>query len=256
MTDGTDIFNTFSVSQDWYDLVYEAQGKNYADEVRRLRDLLRGHGVDAASLGRPPRLLDVACGTGQHLARLPDFESVGVDVDPAMLEIAARRCPDTILVEGDMRTLDPGGLGAPFDVVTCLFSAIAYMTDLDALTEAIGAMARCLSRRGVLLVEPFITPDMVADGRPHAVFADHVDLKVVRMDVPRVRGRRLELEFHYLAADADGVEHRRERHELGIFSVDEIGEAFTAAGLRWSFDPEGLSGHGRGLHVGIRRRIS
>jgi SAM-dependent methyltransferase len=256
MTDRTDLSNTFSVSQDWYDLIYEAQGKDYADEVRRLRDLLRGLGVDAATLGRRPRMLDVACGTGQHVGRLPDFESVGVDVDPAMLQIAAGRCPDTVLVEGDMRTLDPGGLGAPFDVVTCLFSAIAYMTDLDALSEAIASMARCLGRDGVLLVEPFITPDMVADGRPHAVFADHVDLKVVRMDVPRVRGRRLELEFHYLAADADGVEHRRERHELGIFSVDEIGEAFTAAGLRWTFDSDGISGHGRGLHIGRRRRVT
>ena len=256
MSESPDPFNTFSVSQDWYDAVYEAQGKDYADEVRRLRALLRDHGIDAASLGRPPRLLDVACGTGQHLARLTDFERVGVDVDPAMLEIAARRCPDTVLVEGDMRTLDPAGLGAPFDAVTCLFSAIAYMTDLEALAEAIESMARCLSRKGVLLVEPFITPETVADGRPHAVFADHVDLKVVRMDVPRVRGRRLELDFHYLVADAEGVEHRRERHELGVFSVDEIGEAFTAAGLRWTFDPVGLSGHGRGLHVGRRRRLT
>lgn len=247
--------NTFSVSQAWYDLIYEAQGKDYTEEVRRLRDLLRSTGIDAATLGRAPRMLDIACGTGQHLSRLADFERVGVDVDPAMLEIAGHRCPDATLVEGDMRTLDPGGLGAPFDAVTCLFSAIAYMTDLDGLAEAIDSMARCVSRDGVLLVEPFITPDMVADGRPHAVFADHVDLKVVRMDVPRVHGRRLELEFHYLAADAEGVEHRRERHELGIFSVDEIGEAFTSAGLRWEFDPKGISGHGRGLHVGRRRRV-
>lgn len=248
--------NTFCASQDWYDLIYEAQGKDYAEEVRRLRDLLHRQAIDVATLGRAPKWLDVACGTGQHLCRCDDFERVGVDVDPGMLEIAAHRCPDAVLVEGDMRTLDPGGLGAPFDVVTCLFSAIAYMTDLDGLAEAIAAMARCLSRDGVLLVEPFITPDMVADGRPHAVFADHVDLKVVRMDVPRVRGRRLELEFHYLAADADGVEHRRERHELGIFSVEEIGEAFTAAGLRWTFDPDGISGHGRGLHIGRRRRLA
>ncbi len=251
----TDPKNTFSASQAWYDLIYEAQGKDYADEVRRLRSLLHDRGIQAATLGRPPRILDVACGTGQHLARLDDFERVGVDVDPSMLEIAAHRCPDATLVEGDMRTLDPGGLGAPFDVVACLFSAIAYMIDLEGLAEAIDSMARCVSREGVLLVEPFITPGMVADGRPHAVFADHVDLKVVRMDVPRVHGRRLELEFHYLAADSDGVEHRRERHELGIFSADEIGEAFTAAGMRWEFDPDGISGHGRGLHVGQRRHL-
>lgn len=245
----------FTVSQHWYDLVYEAQGKDYGDEVRRLRDLWRGHGISREALGRPPRLLDVACGTGQHLARLRDFERVGVDVDPEMLELAAQRCPEATFVEADMRSLDPGGLGAPFDVVACLFSSIAYMIDLEALHEAIAAMARCVSRDGVLLVEPFITPEMVADRRPHAVFADHADLKVVRMDVPRVHGRRLELDFHYLAADGDGVEHRRERHDLGIFTVDEIGEAFSAAGLRWTFDSEGISGHRRGLHIGRPRLV-
>ena len=103
----TDPKNTFSVSQTWYDLIYEAQGKDYADEVRRLRSLLHDRGIDATALGRPPRMLDVACGTGQHLARLDDFERVGVDVDPSMLEIASHRCPDATLVEGDMRTLDP-----------------------------------------------------------------------------------------------------------------------------------------------------
>ena len=67
----TDMSNTFSVSQDWYDLIYEAQGKDYAYEVRRLRDVLRCLGIDAATLGRRPRMLDVACGTGQHERRAP-----------------------------------------------------------------------------------------------------------------------------------------------------------------------------------------
>ncbi len=241
----------FTKSQDWYDLIYDAQGKDYAVEAATLRQLVRSKGVlDRPGCGHPPKLLDVACGTGRHLALLDDFARVGIDLDPGMLDRAADRCPDLMLVESDMRTLDPVGLGGPFDVVTCLFSAIAYMTDLSSLHEAVASMGRCLAPGGMLVVEPFLEPEVVELGRPWATFVDRTDLKIARMDVPKLEGRLLQLEFEYLIADADGVRHVPECHHIGLFTVQEIGEAFRAAGLAWEFEPRGLTG--RGLHLGRR----
>ena len=229
----------FTKSQDWYDLIYDAQGKDYAVEAATLRQLVRCKGVlDRPEVGRPPRLLDVACGTGRHLALLDDFERVGVDLDPGMLVRAAERCPGVTMVEGDMRTLDSAGLGGPFDVVTCLFSAIAYMEDLRSLHEAMASMARCLAPGGLLVVEPFLEPGVVELGRPWATF------------VPRVQGRCLLLEFEYLIADAEGVRHVPESHRIGLFTIEEIGAAIRAAGLGWTFESPGLTG--RGLHLGRR----
>jgi SAM-dependent methyltransferase len=167
-----------------------------------------------------------------------------------MLVRAAERCPGVTLVEGDMRTLDSAGLGGPFDVVTCLFSAIAYMQDLRALHEATASMARCLAPGGMLVVEPFLEPGVVELGRPWATFVDRPEIKIARMDVPRVQGRCLLLEFEYLIADADEVRHVPESHRIGLFTVDEIGAAFRAAGLAWDFESHGLTG--RGLHLGRR----
>ena len=244
----------FTVSQAWYDLIYEeGQGKDYADEVQRLRRLMARHGVDASALGRAPRLLDVACGTGLHLSRLEDFDRVGVDVDPGMLDIAATRCHGTTLVEADMRGLDPGELGAPFDAVVCLFSSIAYMPSVDALCEAIQGMARCVDRGGVLLIEPFVTPQAVVARKAWMNVVDRPELKVVRMDVPEIHGRRLDLEFHYLVADADGVRHLVERHQVSLFTEEEMQHAIDAAGLETSFDPDGLNSAGRGIHIGVKR---
>jgi SAM-dependent methyltransferase len=240
----------FTKSQDWYDLVYDAQGKDYEVEAATLRQMLHSRGVSRGGAGGRSRLLDVACGTGRHLALLDDFDRVGVDLDPGMLERAAERCPGVMLVEGDMRTLDPGGLGAPFDAVSCLFSSIAYMRDLQSLTEAVGSMARCIRPGGVLAIEPFLEPGVVELGRPWATFVDRPEIKIARMDVPRVEGRCLQLEFEYLIADSDGVRHVHESHRVGLFTREEFGSAFRAAGLEWSFVDPGISG--RGLHFGRR----
>ena len=255
--DGYDA-TVFSESQQWYDLVYDAQGKDYLEEAERLRLILMGHGISAPVLGRRPRWLDVACGTGRHLVHLPECERVGVDLDPAMLDVARRRCPTVEFEVLDMKSLSPWdatdipslAVDARFEVVTCLFSAIAYMEDLEELGIAIRGMASRLSPGGLLLVEPFLTPDMVVEGHLSMNVIDRDDLKLVRMDVPRVEGRRLDLEFHYLAATPAGVDHRIEPHRITLFTCDEIGNAFRAAGLTWEYDSDGLSG--RGLHLGTK----
>ena len=82
---------------------------------------------------------------------------------------------------------------------------------------------------------------------------DHPDLMVVRMDVPEIHGRRLDLEFNYLVADSEGVRHLLERHQVSLFTEEEIQHAIDAAGLESSFDHRGLSETGRGLHIGVKR---
>ena len=250
----------FHASQHWYDLVYDAQGKDYAAEAGRIREILAGQGIAEDRLGRPVRWLDVACGTGRHLAELPGLDRVGVDLDGGMLEIARRRCPGVAFLSADMRQVDRTALGpiegegpdGRFDVVSCLFSAIAYMPDPASLEDAVRSMADRVGEGGMLLIEPFLAPAEIVGRRPWMNVVDRDDLKLVRMDVPRVDGRRLELEFHYLIGDADGVEHVVEPHVVTLFDREEIGRAFEAAGLEWTFDPKGLGPRGRGLHVGRR----
>ena len=90
-------------------------------------------------------LLDVACGTGRHLEYLrSSFETEGVDADDAMLDVARARLRDVPLSVGDMRDLD---LGRRFDVVTCLFSAIGFVYDLEVLSPRRHTGRPCRRRR-------------------------------------------------------------------------------------------------------------
>ena len=145
------------ISAPFYDMLYEGT-KDFRAEANRLRGFFNARNV---APGNP--LLDVACGTGQHLAYLQmDYQVEGLDADPGMLALAAKRIPNVPLHQADMRDFD---LGRQFQIMTCLFSAIGYMTSVRDLRRAIRTMARHLRADGVLIVEPWFTPERWHDGR-------------------------------------------------------------------------------------------
>jgi SAM-dependent methyltransferase len=227
----------FSRSARFYDAIYSF--KDYPAEAERLHELV------AARVPAARTLLDVACGTGAHLAELRRwYEVEGVDLDPGLLEVARERLPGVPLHEGDMADFD---LGREFDVVTCLFSSIGYVRTHDGLMRATASLARHLAPGGVLIVEPWLEPGVWEPGRIGSVFVDEPDLKVARMNVG---GSAEVMEMHYLVGTPDGIESFVERHEMGVFSRDEHVEAFRAAGLMVEHDPDGLMG--RGLYIGTR----
>jgi SAM-dependent methyltransferase len=207
-----------------YDLLQAVLRKDYAAEADELRALVHSRSPQASTL------LDVACGTGAHLAHMRRWYDVaGVDVEPAMLEQARRRLPDVPLDVGDMRTLD---LGRRFDVVVCLFSAIGYMRSAAELARAVDAMARHVSPGGVLVVDGWVRPEAWKERRPpQAVSGRSGDLALARVTLTRRDGQRTCLEMHHLVGTPDGVEHLVETHELTLFTDAEYRTAFTQAGL-------------------------
>ena len=228
----------FTRSSRFYDAIYSF--KDYAAEATKVDALIKERNPGARTL------LDVACGTGMHLEHLRGgYDGEGLDLDPELLAIARERLPGIPLHEGDMTTFD---LGRRFDAVICLFSSIGYARTVEDLNRAVAAMAGHLEPGGVLVVEPWLTPEVWQDGHPGAVFVDEPELKIARVDLPERDGRMSRIDFHYLVATPAGIDRFEERHELGLFTHDEYVAAFRAAGLEAEHDPEGLMG--RGLYIG------
>lgn len=228
---------------DLYDVIYAK--KDYATEARLI------HGVIDRCARTPRRerrmLLDVACGTGVHLSHLRTWYDVeGVELSPWMLTVARRRLPDVPLFQYDMRHFD---LGKRFDAVTCLFSAIGYMRSVTELRRAIATMARHVLPDGLVIVEPWFTPERFTDGHVHADVTEGDGLKVARVSVSRREGEVSVLDMHHMVASRNGVERFFERHEVRLFTHEQYLSAFAAAGLVTVFDADGLDG--RGLYVGL-----
>jgi SAM-dependent methyltransferase len=229
----------FSRSARLYDAVY-ASIRDYPREAAELERLIQQRRPGARTL------LDVACGTGAHLEHLTGYEVEGLDLDPEMLGVARERLPNVPLHEGDMADFD---LGKRFDAVVCMFSSIGYVRTEERLRSAVASMARHLEPGGVLVVEPWLSPEAWVDRHVGAVFVDEPELKIARMNVGEREGNLSIFEFEYLVGTPNGLERFNERHELGLFTVEQYLEAFRAAGLEVDHDPEGPMG--RGLYIGL-----
>ena len=227
----------FSRSARIYDAIY-ASVRDYPREAAELDRLIQERRPGARTL------LDVACGTGAHLEHLEGYGVEGLDLDPEMLAVARERLPDVPFHEGDMAAFD---LGERFDTVVCMFSSIGYVRTEERLSSAIASMARHLEPGGVLVVEPWLSPDVWMDRHVGAVFVDDPELKIARMNVAQREGTVSMFEFEYLVGTPDGIERFTERHELGLFTVEQYLQAFRTAGLEAEHDQEGPMG--RGLYI-------
>ncbi len=110
--------------------------------------------MDLARIREGHRILDVACGTGVAARAAAERVGgsgsvVGLDLNPAMLEIAAGIRPDIEWRQGDAAEL-PFGDGS-FDAVLCQ-SAVFFFPDLD---RAFSEMARVVRRGGVVAIQTY-----------------------------------------------------------------------------------------------------
>jgi ubiquinone/menaquinone biosynthesis C-methylase UbiE len=228
-------------SAEFYDAIYSF--KNYEKETAKLHELIQQHKRSPGNY-----LLEVACGTGGHVTYLKNNYSVeGLDISPKMLRIARKKHPDIVFHRGDMVSFK---LNKQFDAITCLFSAIGHLKTKRKLGFAIRNMSQHLKPGGVLIVEPWITPQQWRGASVHANFVDRPELKIARMNTSKTRGRLSVMDMHHLVATPNRIQHFVERLEMGLFTHDEYLDTFRQAKLETVYDPEGLMG--RGLYIGTR----
>lgn len=234
----------------WYDALYDARGKDYDREARVLLELAAAHGVEVDSL------LDVACGTGRHLASFAARldEVAGTDDAAEMLTIAAARLGSEVaLHEADLRSFD---LGRTFDVVTCLFSSIGHVEDEEELDAAVAAMTAHVAPGGMLMIEPWLTPERVRDeGVRDLVTAQQDDGVIARVASSRREGDVVALSFAWAVATPGGVATLEEHLRMPLFTPARYVAAVERAGLegQWVEEVDGLAAD-RGLLIGRRTR--
>lgn len=232
----------YSLSAAVYDLIYE--WKDYAREANLLRWIIAAKRQSAGNT-----LLDVACGTGKHLAELQrDFTVEGMDLSEDLLAIAKHRLPQVPLHHGDMTNFS---LGKQFDVITCLFSAIGHVLTVENLNKTLRCMSAHVAQGGVVIIEPWFTPEQYHAGSAHASFVNKPEIKIARMNLSEQRGNLSVFDMHHLVADESGVRHFIEHLELAMFTREEYKAAFEQAGLDVTHDEVGLMG--RGLYIGVKR---
>jgi SAM-dependent methyltransferase len=226
----------YSTSAEYYDLIYAK--KDYRGETDRLRELFRRF----APQGRT--ILDIACGTGEHLRLLPEYAVSGIDLEPAFVEIANEKRPDGNFQIADMQRFE---LGAKFDILICLFSAIGYLLTAESILSALGCFKAHLAPGGAIFIEPFIEPDAWRTGEAHIITGEDGRRKVCRLMTSDRQGDVAILIGHHLFADGISVRHAVEQHELLLLGRDQWQDFFRQAGLSAEYLADAFSS--RGLYV-------
>jgi SAM-dependent methyltransferase len=112
-------------------------------------------------LARRPvrRVLDIACGTGPHLARLADhgYEMSGLDLSPRNIEYVRERLAAKgqtgDLVVGDMTDFR---LKRPVDAAICMQDSQGHLLTNDALVAHLRCVARNVRRGGLYVFDRYM----------------------------------------------------------------------------------------------------
>lgn len=234
----------FDASAEYYDLIYSVF-KDYPAEVAQVTGLLRRENASAHTV------LDVGCGTGEHarLLAAEGFAVDGLDIEPEFVRIASAKHPTGRFVVADMGDFH---MAERYDAVLCLFSSIGYLRTLERVTRALACFREHLAPGGMAIIEPWLTPGVLDPEKRFTHSGEAQGVRVSRHSHVEIEGTLSRLLFDYEIDDHGDVRHVSEVHELGLFTTDEMMQAFDAADLDVRHDPEGLTG--RGLFVARSRR--
>lgn len=228
-----------------YAPIYDAIGQGaFAEE-------LVGH-ILAAGAPPPHHALDLACGTGAATLALAAAGAVvvGVDRSPPMLDIARARARDRGLsitfVEADLRWLPiqdgqspagpPSTLSLPpaaFDLITCLYDSLNYLTGDHDLALALECAGRLLRPGGRLIFDLNTEHEFATwgDGSDQVVHDSGGILVYNRLHYdPRERlgyGR-----IGWFVREGERWWHCEEQHIERAWTDDEVCAALEGAGLR------------------------
>lgn len=200
------------------------------------------------------RILDAACGTGQHAIALAGhgYQVVGADLSAAMVgrarENAAASGLDVTFEVAGLGGL--GGLGGAFDAVLCLGNSLPHLLTAEAVDGALIDFASTLRAGGLLVIqnrnfdrvwarqERFMPPQRHREGEGEWLFLRFYDFHEDTLTFNMIRLQRTGQEW---AQDVSSTELRPIFHE-------DLEEALIRAGFgeitlyggydRASFDPD------------------
>lgn len=206
----------------YYDLIYNWM--DYPGEADFIKKAVSHHKKSGGN-----ELLDVACGTGGHALFLQDdFQILGVDINPEMLDLAREKLPRVNFIQSDMKKLD---LGLKFDVIICLFSAINYHTHLEELEETFQRFYQHLHVGGVLLFDLGFCLENWEEGRMLVDAVVEGELQLARISQSRLQDGVFNANFVFLIKEEGKVDFEVDQHQIGVFPTLKVQDVLCEMGF-------------------------
>lgn len=219
----------------FYDLLYAY--RDYSGEANFLVSKVQG--IASAAI------LDVACGTGNHLRevrrRLPAARLTGVDLSEDMLDVAKTKCLDARLERADMRSLN---LGEQYDLVYCLASSIQYCLTSEEFVTTVKILLSHVAPTGKMVFDLAFSTDGWREGYTNITCGVDDNYEVVEMYTTRSAGKMSLWNPVYFVKDrhCGTVDMHVDAHCIRLWNATEVEELLISENvdyqLEWGFGEE------------------
>jgi SAM-dependent methyltransferase len=223
----------FKQYAEYYDALYEE--KDYAAECTFLE------AVVAKYAGQPVQsILDLGCGTGEHVFQLArrGYTVCGVDQSVEMLAIAQKKLPQqpggekVTLRQGDIRTID---LKIKFDLVISMFAVMSYMATNNDIQKAFKTARRHLLPGGLFIFDAWYGPGVLTDPPiDRYKIVQKENKRIIRFAHPIMDVTRQTVDVNYKLITLEGeklVSEVDEVHTMRFFFPQEINFHLQSAGF-------------------------
>ncbi len=207
----------YSVLAKYYDDIYS--DKNYKKEAEFIRKVLERYNVET--------VLDVGCGTGNHMAELEKygFKCEGLDISAEMLSVAREKVKGS-LFRADMRDFN---LGKTYDAIICMFAVFNYNLTMNEAERTLSSFRRHLNDGGIVLLDL------------HNVWSSGKKTKSICRN-----GKQISVEMKWTFDEKTRIEHTVaifkigdqvfiDEHTFRIFTIQELEQLFQRTGFSESF---------------------
>jgi len=185
-----------------------------------------------------PAVLDLGCGTGEHLSILKKFgvKCVGIDNSKEMIKIARERNPAGIeFINSDFKNFD---FYNQFDAVLCLFGSMAYLLNDNDIDNFFWNTWRALKPGGIGIFEVWHSSPVKKIGNKPLSYISRT--KYNDAVIERERGFTIindtnrtivQVDYIYKIISYESSGSYSDSHTMRAFTLDEISKFIKTNGL-------------------------
>jgi len=184
-----------------YDLI---RSSGYKEEVRFIDEVLCKHDFKS--------VVDVGCGTGEHVRLLAElgYKAVGIDSSSKMIGYAKQKK----IAAAKFRKADMREYAIKSDSIICMYAAINYFKKENEILEAFENFYKNLNSPGVLIIDTRYSKNLIE--APKSAIIEHDNGKILFISEWKKKGHMSAVYITKLAEISQKPFIEIEEHELNF----------------------------------------
>jgi len=206
----------------YYDIIYA--DKDYKKECDFIEAIIQAYHASS----NPSKILDIGCGSGEHVLILAQrgYQVTGIDSSETMISMAKKKS-SRLNINFQLMDMTELSLTEKFDVCTCLFCGISYLSENDDLKNALRCIKESLRPDGLFIFD-FWNGIAVTSQKPSIKIKDVKYGKysrIIRIAEPELdlTNQICDVKYHCLVIEKEKlVDEFEEIHPIRFFFPREI----------------------------------